>query len=536
MSNDPQFGRKATLIVSGGGDGLDLSALHFRFKISAADEETPNTAEIRVYNLADATVKKLTGSGSEFKRVTVQAGYEKTGFGVIFDGTIRQYRIGRESATDAYVEILAADGDEAYNFGTVNRTLAGGSKAVDRINTIVGDMGLTPGYVLKSPTVKKPTQADIDAATAKRDAAQKAYDDKATAFKAQAKQATDLADMYSKTGDPQLKADAKAAQDKMNVTFEEIKNVQKPALDAAQAELDDVTARASAPDVPGTGTTSASKPNAAAVAQAQSNVNAAQTALDAAQKAYDDKAATFKDQAKQATDLADMYSKTQDPQLKADAKAAQAKMNATFEEIKNVQKPALDDAKAKLDAAKATLADVSARAAVPDIPVVDTGGVLPRGKVLWGMARAMLRNTVASIGATWNIDAGAVNVVPLRGYLPGEAVKLTSATGLVGIPEQTEQGMHARCLLNPRLRVGGLVQIANASINQTLQAGNKLPVGQLSYNGYAGQLQFPADVSRDGFYRVYVIEYSGDTRGQAWYSEITCLSIDASAHITLAAD
>jgi len=32
--------------------------------------------------------------------------------------------------------------------------------------------------------------------------------------------------------------------------------------------------------------------------------------------------------------------------------------------------------------------------------------------------------------------------------------------------------------------------------------------------------------TRDGFYRVYVVEYEGDIRGQPWYMTLTCLSVD----------
>jgi hypothetical protein len=310
VSNGRQFGRRANLVVAGiGGEGLDLSEMHFRFRVLADDQERPNTAEIRIYNLSTDTLKRITGkSPVEYSRVVLQAGYEDGGsFGVIFDGTIKQFRYGRESSTDTYLDILAADGDMEYNFGVCNMTLAAGSTKAERVQAIAGQMGL------------------------------------------------------------------------------------------------------SAAAVPNT--------------------------LDS------------------------------------------------------------------------------------------TGGTLPRGKVLWGMARQHMR--CAAAGATWSIQNGKVQVVPLDGYLPGEAVVLNAQTGLIGFPEQTEQGVKARCLLNPRLRVAGLVQINNTDINRTAgAAGNDFSPGQLPYDRRAGPPMLFADVTADGFYRLYVVEYVGDTRGQDWYSDIICLAVD----------
>lgn len=159
--------------------------------------------------------------------------------------------------------------------------------------------------------------------------------------------------------------------------------------------------------------------------------------------------------------------------------------------------------------------------------VSNTGGILPRGKVLFGLMRGQVRSQMQNIGSAWSIQNGQVQVIPLDGYLPGEAVRLNAETGLIGRVEQTVDGIKARCLLNPKIQVGGTVKIENASINQTFaQDPNETKgAGQLSYNKYAG-VQLLADLSVDGLYRVYVAEYTGDTRGQEWYVDITCLKVD----------
>jgi len=300
--SETQFGRKASLILVEGEKAIDLSEFHFTFETTQQDVESPNTAAIRIYNLKPETVKQVRG---EFSRVVLQAGYQEN-FGVIFDGTIRQFRIGRQNATDSYLDILAADGDLAYNWAVVSKTIAGGT-----------------------------------------------------------------------TNTPEARV--------------------KAAIDAMSG----------------------------------------------------------------------------------------GKVGSGY-----------------------------------IMPF--SGGILPRGKVLFGMARSILRNEVGSQGATWNIDSGKVSVIPKAGYLPGEAVKLTSASGLIGVPEQTVDGLRVTMLLNPRIKIAGLVQIDNRLINQTINRDPTV-VGP-AYNQYAG-VQLLANVTSDGIYRVYVAEHKGDTRGKEWYTNLVCLAV-----------
>ena len=297
-----QFGRKVSLVLVDGEKGLDLSTFHFTFQVRQNDLESPANCSIRVYNLSATTAKKIKG---QFSRIVLSAGYDG-GVGVIFDGTIKQFREGRERATDTYLDILAADGDKAYNFSVVNKTLSrDNSRPKDVADAALGAMaknGVTPGY----------------------------------------------------------------------------------------------------------------------------------------QMAF-------------------------------------------------------------------------------------TGGILPRGKVLFGMARSTLRQLAQSQGATWTINNGKVDITPLDGYKPGEAVVINSNTGMVGFPEQTEEGVKVKVLLNPRIQIGSLMQIDNQSINQTTQQNpNSAPV---PFNKYVG-LQLLASIAADGFYRVYVAEHTGDTKGNEFYTHIIGLALN----------
>ena len=120
--------------------------------------------------------------------------------------------------------------------------------------------------------------------------------------------------------------------------------------------------------------------------------------------------------------------------------------------------------------------------------------------------------------------------MPLTGYVPGTAIVLNAATGMVGFPQQTPGGITVRSLLNPKIKIGGLVQIDNKAINQGVSsaAGANLYPASGRLEALPGYL---AKISSDGFYKVLVQEYSGDTRGQEWYSDLTCLAVDMSAPV-----
>ncbi len=142
-----QFLRKITLVLVQGNFLEIPTALRsrriFRRSCSAtcrsssvyqADITTPNTAVIRIFNLADATSHRIL---NEFSRVVLNAGYENGNFGVIFDGTIKEVRRGKLDGKTKFCDIYASDSDLAYNFGVVSAALTAAQTAtVNQINVL----------------------------------------------------------------------------------------------------------------------------------------------------------------------------------------------------------------------------------------------------------------------------------------------------------------------------------------------------------------------------------------------------------------
>jgi len=134
-----QWIRKATLIINVNGAVLDVSQLHFSFETEARTLQTPKTLQLRLFNPAPNTIKRIVEEGSQ---IFLSAGYEGS-FGSIFQGTIIQVRSGRENGTDTYLDISASDGDRVYNNSFVNATVAAGSTAIGRLKTIASSGKLT---------------------------------------------------------------------------------------------------------------------------------------------------------------------------------------------------------------------------------------------------------------------------------------------------------------------------------------------------------------------------------------------------------
>lgn len=159
--------------------------------------------------------------------------------------------------------------------------------------------------------------------------------------------------------------------------------------------------------------------------------------------------------------------------------------------------------------------------------VGDLGGQpLPRGKVLYGMARDVMRTVAEDRHSAWSIQDGRVQILPWRATLPGEAVVLTHRTGLIDTPEQTDQGIKVRALLNPGLRIGGRIRLDNASV-LTAHRGDRGGLGGAATSPQA------APLDRDGVYRIIRADYTGDTHGQDWYVDLLCIAMDDTARIPL---
>jgi hypothetical protein len=81
-----------------------------------------------------------------------------------------------------------------------------------------------------------------------------------------------------------------------------------------------------------------------------------------------------------------------------------------------------------------------------DLPSTTPQPQAPRGRVLYGMARDQANTLAKSNGLNWSIQKGALQWLPISAYKPGDAIVLTSDSGLIGVPIQEIDGISVRSL------------------------------------------------------------------------------------------
>ncbi len=107
--------------------------------------------------------------------------------------------------------------------------------------------------------------------------------------------------------------------------------------------------------------------------------------------------------------------------------------------------------------------------------------------------------------------------------LPNGVIELNSNTGLVGMPEQTIEGVQFTALLNPSIVPGCRVKLDNRSITQA-QFGT-------SYNSDSTNALYldpnTLGLNADGLYKVLKVAQVGNTRGNEYHTHGWCVGIGA---------
>lgn len=149
---------------------------------------------------------------------------------------------------------------------------------------------------------------------------------------------------------------------------------------------------------------------------------------------------------------------------------------------------------------------------------------MPRARVMFGMARDILRTIAISTGTSWSIQNNELTVTKNNEPKEGGAIVLNSRTGLIGLPVQSIDGILVTCLLNPQIGPGSLIQIDQASVQEAKLSAD--------YLAAVNNSMIPSTAD-DGFYKCLVVNHIGDTRGDPWYTQILCLRADGKGPIPL---
>ena len=123
--------------------GFELSNLDCVFQVKKTLKPEPNTAEIKVFNLAERTRAVL--ETPERIGVLLEAGYAGRTCQVFF-GEVRSAHSYREGS-DIITELSTGDSEEALATARFNMAVAAGSSPLQVLNVLVAEMGVGAGNV-----------------------------------------------------------------------------------------------------------------------------------------------------------------------------------------------------------------------------------------------------------------------------------------------------------------------------------------------------------------------------------------------------
>lgn len=146
----------------------------------------------------------------------------------------------------------------------------------------------------------------------------------------------------------------------------------------------------------------------------------------------------------------------------------------------------------------------------------------PRGRVFFGPLEENLRQFYEENNMLIDFSDDNLNVVPIKGYIPVPVQILTARTGMVGMPQLTSEGLKVSCLLNPKMKWGGRVQVDMSNL-QT----EAYDITYGSQRVDQPQKDPKMATNAKGLFLIRSVEHHGDTRGNDWYTDLVCIGIDA---------
>lgn len=131
---------------------------------------------------------------------------------------------------------------------------------------------------------------------------------------------------------------------------------------------------------------------------------------------------------------------------------------------------------------------------------------LPRGKTVFTDPWPFFEQIADDNQKIWWYDGDDVNLGGDNEPDPN-AIVYTPKTGLIGTPQQVEQGVAIRVLLDARLRVK--LHPIQIKLDMTDIIVEKQRIGQM-----------PSILDQNGVYVIFGVRHIGDTRGNDWYTDV----------------
>lgn len=134
VSEDWLYGRRYRVFVDlGSGKAFDISQLRCKFEIVKSYTRYNNVSSVSIYNLNPNDENTLIKEG---QRIVIEAGYNGSQYGKIFDGNVIQPVRSKEGNTDYVLKLLSMDSDRYLTYGLIGVSLVAQQSMRDAIDTL----------------------------------------------------------------------------------------------------------------------------------------------------------------------------------------------------------------------------------------------------------------------------------------------------------------------------------------------------------------------------------------------------------------
>jgi hypothetical protein len=137
-----------------------------------------------------------------------------------------------------------------------------------------------------------------------------------------------------------------------------------------------------------------------------------------------------------------------------------------------------------------------------------------RGTILQGDPTACMNELGETFQFDWMVENGAMKIIKRDFALANQVYVISAGTGMIGSPVVSDTEVGIRYVLNPKIKLGDTIKLESMA-------------PRFEFSG-----AFFYDIPRtigEGFYKVNSLVFAGDSHGDQWESQISCLRLSAAA-------
>ncbi len=135
------------------------------------------------------------------------------------------------------------------------------------------------------------------------------------------------------------------------------------------------------------------------------------------------------------------------------------------------------------------------------------------GSVLQGNPISCMNELASTYEFDWMVENGATKIIKKGFAMPVKAI-ISASTGMIGSPVVTDTEVGIRCSLNPKLKLGDTIKLESMA-------------PQFEFSG-AYFFRVERTIG-EALYKVYSLAFIGDSHGDPWEAQISCLRLGAMA-------